>query len=80
MEIQLTQGEFDAKEAVDLLAQLTQIKIKYHESKINSQGNEEDIKNGEAKIKRLQKELFDLSKNVNSNNKTLKIEAIIKIE
>ena len=56
------------------------IKIKYHENKINSNSNEEDIKIKESKIKHLQKELFELRKTINSKNNTVKVEAIIKIE
>ena len=59
---------------------MVHIKIKYHENKINSNSNEEDIKIKESKIKHLQKELFELRKTINSKNNTVKVEAIIKIE
>lgn len=79
MNIKLIQGEFNANDAIELIAQMIQVKIKYHENKINNRSNEEDIKAFEVKIKQLQKELFDLRQNYNSN-KNLKIEAIIKVE
>lgn len=78
MMIQLIQGEFSANDALELISQMIQIKIKYHENKISSQSNEEDIKTREVKIKRLQKELFELRRNVKSNN-NVKVEAIINI-
>ena len=79
MNIKLIQGEFKANDAIELIAQMIQVKIKYHENKINNRSNEEDIKAFEVKIKQLQKELYDLRQNYNSN-KNLKIEAIIKVE
>lgn len=79
MNIKLIQGEFSANDAIELIAQMIQVKIKYHENKINNRSNEEDIKSFEVKIKQLQKELFDLRQNYNSN-KNLKIDAIIKVE
>ena len=73
------QGEFSGNDAIELIGQMIQVKIKYHENKINNRSNEEDIKSFEVKIKQLQNELFELRQNYNSN-KNLKIEAIIKIE
>ncbi|MEI7978132.1 MAG: hypothetical protein WCI53_04745 [Bacteroidota bacterium] len=80
MNLQLIQGEFNSTDAIELIAQMVHIKIKYHENKINSNSNEEDIKIKESKIKHLQKELFELRKTINSKNNTVKVEAIIKIE
>ena len=77
MEIQLIKGEFNSQDAVELIAQMIHIKIKYHERKINSHSNEEDIKTREAKIKQLQKDLFDLRKKINLKENDL--EVVIKI-
>lgn len=60
MNIQLIQGNFTAKDALAIITEMLQVKIKYHESKISNNNNEEDIKFREAKIKRLQKDLFDI--------------------
>ena len=51
MEIQLIQGEFNSTDAIELLAQMIHIKIKYHEKKINSQIKEEDNLTIETRIK-----------------------------
>ena len=59
MNIQLIQGEFSTKEALELITQMIHVKIKYHENKIANNSNEEDTKYRESKIKRLQKELSD---------------------
>ncbi len=79
MQIHLIQGEFEANEALDLITQMIHVKIKYHENKINNSSNEEDIKRREAKIIRLQKELYELRAFINLNNQNVKIDAIIKI-
>lgn len=80
MNIQLIQGEFNSNDAMELITQMVHVKIKYHENKINSNSNEEDIKTREVKIKRLQKELFELRKTIYSKSHMLNVEAIIKIE
>lgn len=80
MNIQLIQGEFSSNDAIELIVQMVHIKIKYHENKINNHSIEEDIKTREAKIKRLQQELFELRKTINSKTNNVKVEAIIKIE
>jgi cob(I)alamin adenosyltransferase len=59
MNIQLIHGDFNAKDASEIITQMIQVKIKYHENKISQDHNEEDIKFREAKIKRLQKDLHD---------------------
>ena len=44
MNIQLIKGEFSSNDAIELIAQMIHIKIKYHENKINNLSNEEDLK------------------------------------
>lgn len=80
MNIQLIQGEFNVNNALELIVQMVHIKIKYHENRINSLSNEEDIKTRETKIKRLQQELFELRESITSRTNRVKVEAIIKIE
>ena len=80
MYIQLIKGEFNSQDAVELIAQMIHIKIKYHERKINSHSNEEDIKTRETKIKELQKELIELRKIINSKTQSVKVEVIIKVD
>ena len=54
MNIQLIEGQFNKKEALELITQMIHIKIKFHENKINNNSNEEDVKYRETKIKNLQ--------------------------
>lgn len=79
MTIKLIQGEFNPKEALDLITQMIHIKIKYHENKIGKNSNEEDTKYRESKIKSLQKELYEVKNNLSQSDKNLKIEALINI-
>lgn len=80
MNVQLIQGQFSAKDALDILTQMVHVKVKYHEHKINGTSSEEDIKRREAKIKSLQKDLFEARKNMLANGKQINIEAVIRIE
>ena len=75
MNIQLIEGQFTNKEALDLITQMIHIKIKFHENKINNNSNEEDVKYRETKIKNLQKELFELKYYLDNNGKSVQLEA-----
>lgn len=79
MKIQLIYGEFNAKDAVEIITQMIHVKIKYHENCIEKNHNEEDIKLREKKIKNLQKELFDFRNQIVSPEMLFKINAEIGI-
>ena len=79
MNIQLIQGNFSAKDAIDIITQMIHIKIKFHESKISSNSNEEDIKMREKKIKQLQKDLFEARKYIEQKGGAIDIKAEIEI-
>lgn len=59
MNIQLLNGHFSSSEAIDLLAQFVQVKVRFHENKIEKSQNEEDIKMREKRIKQLQQVFFE---------------------
>jgi len=80
MIIQLIEGNFNSHDTLDLITQMIHIKIKYQENKISSSENEEDTKAREAKIKRLQKELYNFRNNVDSSLNHHTINAIINID
>jgi DNA-directed RNA polymerase alpha subunit len=79
MEIQLINGLFSDNETLELIRNLINVKIKFHEDKIDFQHNIEDIKTREAKIKFLQQQLDLLKKMPQHYNSTNKIEATIHI-
>jgi hypothetical protein len=80
MNIQLIEGQFGTKEAIEIITQMINVKVKYHEQKITQSSNEEDIKFREAKIKRLQKELHEFRTNLKNTEGKLTLHSIIKIE
>ena len=80
MIIQLIEGKFNSKDALELLSQRINVKIRYYESKISINSSEEDIKSRESKIIKLQNELFELRSTIDSKIENVIIEGIIKIQ
>lgn len=79
MEIKLIRGEFNANDALTLITQMIHTKIKYHENMISNDISEEDVKYRESKIKHLQKELYELRRNIHGASKNFVIEATIHV-
>ena len=78
MQLQLINGQFSKEDALDLITQMIQVKIKYHEQKIESSHTEEDIKMRESRIMQLQKDVAELKKNIQKRH--LAISSQIKID
>ncbi len=79
MELHLIDGQFSATDAIAIITQLTEVKIKYHENKIKSSHNEEDIKMRERKIKNLQKELADSREHIQKQTSNITINSTINL-
>lgn len=79
MNIQLINGNFSDKDALDLLTQMIHIKIKFHEGKIAGDANEEDIKMRERRIKELQKDLYEIRQHVSGKHNSVNLHAEISI-
>lgn len=77
MKLQLIDGAFSPTESIEILTQLYHVKIKFHEEKVRTSANEEDIKMREGKIKALQKNLEEARAYINSENKNFHMEGII---
>lgn len=77
MKLQLIDGAFSPAETLELLTQLYQIKIKFHEEKVKESANEEDIKMRESKIKFLQKNLDEARAYVKKKDKHFHVESSI---
>lgn len=80
MDIQLIEGEFSPNEAMELLVQMIDIKIKFNESKISNSLQEEDIKSRENKIKKLQQSLYDVRLFLKTKNNGVQIKSSINIQ
>lgn len=79
MNIQLIQGHFETKEAIDLITKMIHIKIKFQEDKINNNSNEEDVKMRENRIKQLQKDLFNARESIEKQKGKIAIQSEIHI-
>ena len=76
----LIQGKFSANDAVDIITQLVQVKIKFHENKITNTSNEEDSKLEEKRIKELQNELQSLRTNILSRGELVELSSVINYQ
>lgn len=79
MNIQLIQGQFGGKEAIELITQMIHAKVKFHENIISNEDSEEDIKMRENRIKQLQKDLFDARQYIEKKGENVSINASIDI-
>jgi hypothetical protein len=79
MKIQLIEGHFNAKDAIEIITQMIHVKIKFHENKIDNSNQEEDVKMREKKIHQLQKNLFEVRKEIESKEGKVSINSEILI-
>lgn len=79
MTIQLIQGEFNAAEALELISQMIQVKINFHENKIDKLSNEEDTKRREVKIKSLQQDLDFIRAYIDANGDRFSVQSKISV-
>ena len=68
MELQLLNDTFSSNESIEIINQLFQVKIKFHEDKIKISQNEEDVRMREQKIKFLQNELAEARQFISSKS------------
>jgi hypothetical protein len=80
MKIQLIQGEFSNRDALELITKMIHAKITYHENRIHAESSEEDMKYREGKIKQLQKELYEFRAGIEGRCESVKMHATIEIE
>lgn len=80
MNLQIIKGSFETIEAIELLSQLTSIKIKYHEDKIDATRNEEDIKQRENRIKQLQNELTEVRKYLSQSTEKINLNCSVILD
>lgn len=79
MKIQLIEGHFSAKDAIEIITQMIHVKIKFHENIIDNANNEEDVKMREKKIHQLQKNLFEVRKFIELKGEGLNLNAELLI-
>lgn len=64
MQIQIIDGVFSRQDASTLLAEITEVKIRFHERKISEAANVEDVKMREQKIRQLQQQLMSIRQEI----------------
>ncbi len=79
MKVQLIQGQFSSKDAIDIITRMIAIKIKFQESKIESSHAEEDVKMRENRIKALQKDLYEARKFIEAQGKYISMDSVINL-
>jgi cob(I)alamin adenosyltransferase len=75
MNIQLIQGQFSTQDAIEIITRLINVKIKFHENKINNAFAEEDIKMREKRIKQLQQQLHESRNYIQKQGENISIES-----
>lgn len=80
MNIQLIDGQFSSAEAAGLVSEFIQVKIKFHEQRINDSENAEDIKMRESKIKQLQNQLHEFRKLALETKRHVKLNGTIQTD
>ncbi|MEO5592434.1 MAG: hypothetical protein ABIR15_02740 [Chitinophagaceae bacterium] len=79
MNIHLIKGSFNSKDAIELITQLINVKIQFHENKIGKTHNEEDIKMRERRIKQLQNDIHNARKYIESKGNSITLESEIDL-
>jgi hypothetical protein len=80
MDIKLIQGQFDAADAIDIITQMIQVKIKFHESKIDNNLTEEATKMREKRIKDLQTDLKNIREYISEKGERISLQSQINIQ
>jgi hypothetical protein len=57
MNLKILDGVFSKQEAIDILTEMVRLKIRFHERRIETSSQIEDISHREARIRELQHEL-----------------------
>ncbi len=79
MEVKLITGSFEQREALDLITRLIDVKIRFHEERIRKSDQEEDIKQRESKIIRLQQDLFTIRQAFGRSDKRVSLDAELHV-
>ncbi|MEO7311261.1 MAG: hypothetical protein ABIX01_12740 [Chitinophagaceae bacterium] len=78
MNIQLIQGQFSTQDAIDIITQMINVKIKFHENKIANSDGEEAIKMREKRIKDLQQALQQARQHILAKGTSISVESAIQ--
>ena len=77
MKISLLKGSFSPKEIEKIVTELIQVKIKFHEEKIQNSDEEETMKMRENRIIKLQNDLKDVRDFIANSDSFISVDAEI---
>ena len=80
MKISLLKGSFSPKEIGKIVTELIQVKIKFHEEKIQSSDEEETMKMRENRIIKLQNALKEVRDFLSNSDSLINVDAEIVLE
>ena len=79
MGFQLISGMFSTQDSMDILTRMVQLKIAFHEEKIQAGSSEEDIHMRERRIRELQQDLQQLRQFICRGTGRVDIRAVVDI-
>lgn len=77
--MQLIKGTYSKEDALEIIQQIIQIKVKFHEEKISLSDSEEDIKMREKRIKDLQSDLSAFRMAIHSHAGMINMNALLNL-
>lgn len=80
MKIQLLQGNFSKKEAIEIITHMVHVKVKFQEAKMKLSNNVEDIRKSEKIIQQMHKNLYNARVIIEKQEESINLEGLINIE
>lgn len=77
--MQLIKGTYSKEDALQIVQQIIQVKINFHEEKISLSENEEDIKMREKRIKDLQSDLAVFRRAIYAQSGAINMDALLSL-
>lgn len=79
MNVQLIHGHFAPQDAIDIITRIIDVKITFHESKIQNHSSEEDITMREKRIHELQNSLAAIREQIKNAPASVNLEAVLQL-
>lgn len=71
----LIQGAFAPAELLQIITEMVEVKIRFHQSKIEAEDNPEDVEMRERRIRQLQEELHQLRQSLMAKDQAVRVKA-----
>lgn len=80
MKINILNGDFDQKDAIEIITKFIDVKIKFQENKMQNSSNEEDLKMRENRIIKLQKDLYEARETILKKVGKISLQSVIELQ